>query len=30
MPVRAIADRHARRAPAWRYYFDYVAVKQQP
>jgi para-nitrobenzyl esterase len=30
MPVRAIADRHAKRAPTWRYYFGYVAVKQQP
>jgi para-nitrobenzyl esterase len=30
MPVRGIADRHAKRAPTWRYYFDYVAVKQQP
>ena len=27
MPVRWIADRHARRAPTWRYYFDYTAVK---
>jgi para-nitrobenzyl esterase len=30
MPVRAIADRHSKRAPTWRYYFDYVAVKQRP
>ena len=30
MPVRGIADRHAKRAPTWRYYFDYVAVKQRP
>jgi para-nitrobenzyl esterase len=30
MPVRAIADRHAKRAPTWRYYFDYVTVKQRP
>ncbi len=27
MPVRSIADRHARLAPVWRYYFDYTAVK---
>jgi para-nitrobenzyl esterase len=26
MPVRWAADRHARIAPTWRYYFDYVAV----
>ncbi len=26
MPVRWLADRHARRAPTWRYYFDYVTV----
>lgn len=30
MPVRGIADRHAKRAPTWRYYFDYVAVKHRP
>jgi para-nitrobenzyl esterase len=30
MPVRGIADRHSKRAPTWRYYFDYVAVKQRP
>ena len=30
MPVRAIADRHSKRAPTWRYYFDYVTVKQRP
>ena len=29
MPVRWVADRHARRAPTWRYYFDYTAVKQR-
>ncbi len=27
MPVRWIADRHAKRAKTWRYYFDYTAVK---
>lgn len=27
MPVRWIADRHSKRAPTWRYYFDYTAVK---
>ncbi len=30
MPVRWIADRHAKRAPTWRYYFDYLAAKQRP
>jgi para-nitrobenzyl esterase len=30
MPVRWIADRHAKRAPTWRYYFDYVTLKQRP
>ena len=25
MPVRWVADRHSRRAPVWRYYWDYVA-----
>lgn len=29
MPVRWIADRHAKRAPTWRYYFDYTAVNQR-
>jgi len=29
MPARWIADRHANRAPTWRYYFDYVAVKDR-
>ena len=29
MPVRWVADRHAKRAPTWRYYFDYTAVKQR-
>lgn len=29
MPVRWIADRHAKRAPVWRYYFDYTAVKER-
>jgi para-nitrobenzyl esterase len=30
MPVRWLADRHAQRAPVWRYYFDYVTVKNRP
>ena len=30
MPVRWIADRHARFAPTWRYYFDYTAVNDRP
>lgn len=30
MPVRWAADRHAKRAPTWRYYFDYTAVKDRP
>ncbi len=30
MPVRWIADRHAKLAPTWRYYFDYTAIKQRP
>lgn len=30
MPVRGVADRHSRRAPTWRYYFDYVAVNDRP
>ncbi len=30
MPVRWIADAHAKRAPAWRFYFDYVTVKNRP
>ncbi|HVO58516.1 MAG TPA: carboxylesterase/lipase family protein [Dongiaceae bacterium] len=29
MPVRWIADRHARRARTWRYYFDYTAVQER-
>lgn len=29
MPARWIADRHATRAPTWRYYFDYTAVKER-
>ena len=29
MPVRWVADRHAKRAPTWRYYFDYTAIKQR-
>ena len=27
MPARWIADRHAKKAPVWRYYFDYTAEK---
>ena len=27
MPVRWLADRHAKHAATWRYYFDYTAVK---
>lgn len=27
---RWVADRHARRAPTWRFYFDYVAAKNKP
>ena len=30
MPARGIADRHARVAPTWRYYFDYTAVSARP
>ena len=30
MPARWAADRHAKRAPTWRYYFDYTAVKARP
>jgi para-nitrobenzyl esterase len=29
MPVRWIADRHAKLASSWRYYFDYTAVKER-
>ena len=29
-PVRGAADRHSRRAPTWRYYFDYSAAKERP
>lgn len=29
MNTRWIADRHARLAPTWRYYFDYTAVQQR-
>lgn len=29
LPVRWIADRHSKRAPTWRYYFDYTAVKNR-
>jgi para-nitrobenzyl esterase len=29
MPVRWVADRHSKRAPTWRYYFDYTAVKDR-
>ncbi|MDQ3250446.1 MAG: carboxylesterase/lipase family protein [Chloroflexota bacterium] len=30
MPARWVADRHAKLAPTWRYYFDYNAVNQRP
>jgi para-nitrobenzyl esterase len=30
MPVRWAADRHAKRANTWRYYFDYTAVNGRP
>lgn len=30
LPVRWIADRHAKLAPTWRYYFDYTAVRNRP
>lgn len=30
MPVRWIADRHAKKAPVWTYYFDYTAEKLRP
>lgn len=30
MNSRWVADRHAKRAPTWRYYFDYVAEKNRP
>lgn len=30
MNSRWVADRHAKRAPTWRYYFDYVAAKDKP
>ena len=29
LPVRWIADRHAKYAPSWRYYFDYTAVNDR-
>jgi para-nitrobenzyl esterase len=29
MPARWIADRHAKLAPSWRYYFDYTAVGER-
>jgi para-nitrobenzyl esterase len=29
MPVRWIADRHAKLAPTWRYYFDYTTVRER-
>ncbi|MBC8161563.1 MAG: carboxylesterase/lipase family protein [Roseiflexaceae bacterium] len=29
MPARWIADRHAKLAPTWRYYFDYTAVNSR-
>jgi para-nitrobenzyl esterase len=30
LPVHWIADRHAKRAPTWRYYFAYTAVRDRP
>ncbi len=30
MNTRWVADRHSKRAPTWRYYFDYVAAKDKP
>jgi para-nitrobenzyl esterase len=30
LPVRWIADRHAKLAPTWRYYFDYTALENRP
>ena len=30
MNPRWVADNHAKRAPTWRYYFDYVAEKDRP
>jgi len=30
LPVRVVADRHSKLAPAWRYYFDYIAVNSRP
>lgn len=30
MNARWIADRRARRAPTWRFYFDYAAAKDRP
>ena len=29
LPARWIADRHSKRAPSWRYYFDYTAVNDR-
>jgi para-nitrobenzyl esterase len=29
LPVRVVADKHSKLAPAWRYYFDYVAVNSR-
>jgi para-nitrobenzyl esterase len=30
LPVHWIADRHAKRAPTWRYYFAYTSVRDRP
>lgn len=30
LPVRGIADRHSKRAPTWRYSFEYTAVAERP
>jgi para-nitrobenzyl esterase len=30
MPVRWVADRHSRRAPVFRFYWDYVTEKNRP
>jgi para-nitrobenzyl esterase len=29
LSVRVVADRHSKLAPAWRYYFDYIAVNSR-
>ena len=30
LPVRSIVDRHSKRAPTFRYYFEYVSVNARP